>query len=91
MTEFQSRSSTQGAAFEEIVCQHLTFMEGWTILERHLVVNGLEVDIHATDPFGIEHWIECKGVDGRSKLSVVPPLESDPTPAHGIARPEVAS
>lgn len=27
----------------------------------------------------------------RPVLSVVPPLESDPTPAHGIDRPEVAS
>lgn len=67
MSDFQSRSVTQGRTFESIVEQHLSFIEGWTVLDRHMKVAGLEVDIVAVDPLGITHWIECKGADGASK------------------------
>ena len=57
----------QGRAFEQIVEQHLGFIEGWTIVGRQVPVDGFTVDFLAVDPLGIEHWIECKGADGSSQ------------------------
>jgi predicted DNA-binding transcriptional regulator AlpA len=38
----------------------------------------------------IEAYVAGRPV-GTRHLSVVPPIESDPTPSHGLQRPEVAS
>ena len=67
MSDFQARSSSQGREFEQIVERHLSFIEGWTVTDRQVNVEGFVVDLVAVDPFGIEHWIECKGADGASK------------------------
>ena len=64
---FQARSSSQGATFEEMVARQLEFVDGWTVKDRHFSVDGFEVDIVADDPWGVEHWIECKGADGKSQ------------------------
>lgn len=57
---FQAAASQQGRNFEDVVESVLTFF-GWRIVDRHAVVFGVEVDIIADDPNGIEWWIECKG------------------------------
>jgi hypothetical protein len=67
VSDFQARSSQQGRAFEQIVEQHLSFIEGWTVIGRQVNIDGFVVDLVALDPLGIEHWIECKGADGQSQ------------------------
>lgn len=57
---FQSSSTRQGRAFEEAVVTWLRIAD-WDIVERHAKVDGVEVDIVATDPAGVRWWIECKG------------------------------
>ena len=60
MTDFQAAAVIQGAQYEEIVAAALVAM-GWTVTHRHDHVDGVEIDISATDPLGAEWWIECKG------------------------------
>ncbi len=68
-SEFQQASSEQGKAFEEAVAVVLK-CSGWRIVETHAKVEGLEVDIVAEAPNGVEWWIECKGSwRGRSQGS----------------------
>jgi len=58
----QSAASRQGRRFEEIV-EGLLLIDGWTINARnwrHPEIE-VEVDIVATNPEGVEWWIECKG------------------------------
>ena len=60
---FQSSARRQGAQFERTV-ETLLLCNGWRITgPPHWVqpeVN-IEIDITATDPAGIEWWVECKG------------------------------
>lgn len=60
MTDFQSAATIQGARYEEIVGRALVAM-GWEITAVHEHVDGVEIDISAIDPLGVEWWIECKG------------------------------
>jgi hypothetical protein len=57
---FQSMASTQGKDFETTV---ETFLKigGWSIVQSHATVAGVEIDIIADDPQGRRWWIECKG------------------------------
>jgi hypothetical protein len=57
---FQSAASRQGADFELLTISALQF-HGWTVDESHAVIEGVEIDIVATDPTGRQWWIECKG------------------------------
>lgn len=59
-TNFQASASIQGRRYEEIVANVL-IASGWTITAKHDKVNGVEIDITATDPTGVEWWVECKG------------------------------
>lgn len=60
MTEFQAASSIQGRRYEDIV-EAILIASGWTIDARHEKVDGVEIDITATDQLGVQWWIECKG------------------------------
>lgn len=60
MTDFQASATEQGKAFEAVVLNILLY-EGWAIVDTHATVEGVEIDIVATDPSGAEWWIECKG------------------------------
>lgn len=63
MTDFQSRSTRIGAAYETQVEQWLAG-RGFAILERHhRHESGVEFDIFARDPFGVDVGVECKASD----------------------------
>lgn len=57
---FQAVASEQGRDFERVV-ETLLKMSGWSIVDRHVIVAGVEVDIIAMDSNGKRWWIECKG------------------------------
>lgn len=57
---FQAASSEQGRGWEEVVLAQLRF-RGWKIGDRHVKVDGVEIDVVAISPLGITWWIECKG------------------------------
>jgi Holliday junction resolvase-like predicted endonuclease len=57
---FQAAASHQGREFEDAVVSLLKF-RGWSITGRRIIVHGVEIDITAQDPEGIQWWIECKG------------------------------
>lgn len=62
LSDRQAAGVRQGAAFETTAATLLR-IEGWTITAtkwRHPEFD-VEVDICATDPAGVEWWIECKG------------------------------
>jgi hypothetical protein len=58
--DFQAQSSKQGREFEDTVVTLLR-IQGWNVVERHVVVHQVEIDIVADDPQGRRWWIECKG------------------------------
>ena len=58
--DFQRAAGEQGRDFEASVCTTLK-CSGWKVVARRLRVEGAEVDIVATDPYGEVWWIECKG------------------------------
>ncbi len=63
MTDFQSRSTKIGAAYEQQVADWLT-ARGFTIVELHRRhESGVEFDIFATDPSGNDVGVECKASD----------------------------
>ncbi len=63
MTDFQSRSSRVGRSYESQVVEWLEH-RGFTIVGRNVRhVSGIQLDIHATDPFGHHVGIECKASD----------------------------
>lgn len=57
---FQSLSSEQGRDWEDVVLAALKFY-GWKQSERHVRLDGVEIDIVALSPMGETWWIECKG------------------------------
>jgi predicted RecB family endonuclease len=57
---FQASASIQGRRYEDIV-EAILVASGWTIDARHEKVDGVEIDITATDQLGTQWWIECKG------------------------------
>ena len=62
LSDRQAASSRQGVGFEQAV-ETLLKIDGWTIDAhrwRHPEVD-VEIDFVATDPFGEQWWIECKG------------------------------
>lgn len=59
-SNFQAAASEQGRRFEETVVTLLK-MSGWSIIELHARVAGVEIDIVADDVNGVRWWIECKG------------------------------
>lgn len=74
MSDFQTASSRQGRAFENVVLAHLEFHD-WKLCDRHIKVDGVEIDIVAIDPLGDTWWIECKG----SHRGTVPGCRRDDT------------
>ena len=63
MTDFQSRSTKIGAAYEQQVADWLG-ARGFSELERHVRhASGVEFDIYARSPFGDLVGIECKASD----------------------------
>ena len=60
MSDFQAESSKQGREFEDAVAFMLK-AAGWTIDATKDKVEGIEIDIVATDARGVQWWIECKG------------------------------
>lgn len=60
MTGFQASASIHGRRYEDIV-EAILVATGWTIDARHDKVDGVEIDITATDQLGVQWWIECKG------------------------------
>lgn len=58
----QAAAGRQGAAFEATV-ELLLQIEGWTIDARRWRQPDVdvEIDLVATDPDGVQWWIECKG------------------------------
>lgn len=63
MTDFQSRSSRVGRAYEEQVAAWL-IEHGYTITGRCVRhESGIQLDIAATSPFGESVGIECKASD----------------------------
>jgi hypothetical protein len=63
-------SHEKGLAFEDHVADTLAARE-WTIVDRNVDVNGIEIDIVTTSPVGSLWFVECKGGDivGRSGLA----------------------
>lgn len=66
MTNFNSPNAGAGADFERAVAYHLR-ANGWKVtagrcLDKVKVIrHGIEIDLVATDPDGVEHTVECKG------------------------------
>ena len=60
MSDFQAESTRQGETWEQAV----TFVlqaQGWEVTDNNTRRAGIEIDIVAISPDGVEHWIECKG------------------------------
>ena len=63
MSDFQAKASHTGRSFEQFVVGALDFY-GWTVTGQRVVIDGMEIDIVANDPSGVEWLIECKGSTG---------------------------
>lgn len=57
---FQAAASQQGRNWEAHVESWLAFHD-WSIIDRRKVVDDVEIDLVATDPNGVEWWVEAKG------------------------------
>lgn len=64
----------QGRRWEQAV-EFMLLADGYSIIETHARVAGVEIDIIATDRHGEVEWIECKG----SYRGTHPGLERDDT------------
>lgn len=60
MSDFQRHATQQGRSFEDLV-EFMLQAAGWEVIDRHITVEGAEIDFHARDPHGVQWWIECKG------------------------------
>jgi Holliday junction resolvase-like predicted endonuclease len=66
MNNFNSANAAAGHDFEMAVAYHLKAL-GWTVTAGRCINktkeirHGIEIDLVATDPNGVEHTIECKG------------------------------
>ena len=58
--DFQALASKQGDEFEK-AAEFLLLASGWKVTARKSKVLGIEIDLTAVDPAGVEWWIECKG------------------------------
>lgn len=78
--DFQALGVEQGRNFEA-AAESILIAFGWSIVERHAVVTGVEIDIVADDPDGVQWWIECKG----SHRGDVPGLRRGDTAKKAVA------
>ena len=63
MSDFQASASIQGRRYEDIV-EAILVATGWAIDARHEKVDGVEIDITATDQLGSQWWIVSKLFNG---------------------------